>query len=781
LKTFMLSLFLFSYAVWAHPYHFTCQYVMEHSLQQPGQEIMGETSALTLDSDGGLEAVFGNSLPSCIEAGLTYTITASGMSGRVVSIFGDVTMDESLPECSTTIGTLPCKRTVDCDLFETGQSHAKESSSDSSVTFTTNSGDVEIMAMVASGYAVTYSRRFQISICSPTPESTFALTADPTFVPIVTIEPTFAPSVTLKPTFAPTPQPTFAPSTADPTFPPSTTLELTNAPKTTPDPTFVPTRGPTFAPSTASELTVAPTPAPTFVPTFVPTPAFTFAPSTTLVPTFGPTITTIIPEPSTTPEPTSEPTFASSVTPAPTFTGTWSVIISLVWSGPISSTDEDVITSTIASALGVDSFYLDVSNSTEYTVFAVNETEKDLLLSMVVDFDIQSNLSSVLQLDDLTVSTTSSSIPYEDTDCMKLWSTDVSIDSFGTLKMFISSERVHIRVQGPDRWFAIGIGSQMSGSDAFIFDGLDSVLDTKLGSYYQGYIIDDTDDLEHIKVTTESDGGFTIDFWRNRDTGDVEGDSVVACGDTLQMIWAKGGNSGEQISSAGHSSNNRGAVIVQFSEVDSILSVVAESTTTSISGKREKQLLHAWIMIIAWLILIPTGVLSITLRRILYAEGRPLASWADEGCLTKTFWFNMHRFCNTTALLLTFVGVCVAYTLAGDAHYTHSHGRIGLVILFVSIIQVMGGVLRPDKTQSIRKGWAVIHRVSGVALFVMALVNMYIAEQLPKLVSYPLALREIAPVWGAIVLLVPLGEFFFRTSKQRDAGLVEIEQTQLVA
>merc|ERR1719494_475074 len=110
----------------------------------------------------------------------------------------------------------------------------------------------------------------------------------------------------------------------------------------------------------------------------------------------------------------------------------------------------------------------------------------------------------------------------------------------------------------------------MEGSDAFIFDGVDTVLDTKLGSHYYGYIIDMTDNLENTVITTEDDGAYTIDFWRDRDTGDTDGDSVIPCTDSLQMIWAKGEDRGEQLSKAGHRSNNRGIVTIELSEVSSI-------------------------------------------------------------------------------------------------------------------------------------------------------------------------------------------------------------------
>merc|ERR1719317_932715 len=63
-----------------------------------------------------MSTFFGSSLPSCVEEGSTYDITASGMNGRVVNIYGNVTIDESLPECDGSIVSLPCKHTVDCDL-----------------------------------------------------------------------------------------------------------------------------------------------------------------------------------------------------------------------------------------------------------------------------------------------------------------------------------------------------------------------------------------------------------------------------------------------------------------------------------------------------------------------------------------------------------------------------------------------------------------------------------------------------------------------------------------
>jgi len=385
-------------------------------------------------------------------------------------------------------------------------------------------------------------------------------------------------------------------------------------------------------------------------------------------------------------------------------------------------------------------------------------------VSRVNDSYIQANLTKSLERN-ITVSTSIASIAYTDPSCSKFYSTEVAIVGLGTLRMFVSSKRVHMKINGPDRWFGLGFGSIMLNSDSVIFDGNDKVFDTILGDDSAGYLDEEIDNLERVELTTESDGGFTVDFWRDRDTGDVEGDKVIPCTDRIQMIWAKGTYRWEQIPSWGHLEPNSGTVSVQFSELVSISAEIDMNDAIEDLTRETIEHIHAWIMIIAWLLLVPIGVLSMTFRRIFYAPGRPLASRGDEGCLTNMFWFNMHRSLNIVAVTFTLVGVYLGTTIAGEKHFTDPHGMIGLTVLVLSVIQVIIGTFRPNKKNvSRRKIWAMIHRSLGVKLFVMAVFNMYIQDA-----------SNIYLVYAAIVLLSPLCEFAFVKKVPKDTVLLEVE------
>ena len=110
-----------------------------------------------------------------------------------------------------------------------------------------------------------------------------------------------------------------------------------------------------------------------------------------------------------------------------------------------------MIKSTISEVLGINPFYLDVASWREYKVYTIDESEKDLVVSRVVDSYIQSNLSSKLGQDDINVSTIMTSSIYNGMDCQNFYSTEVSIGSLGNITIFISSERVHIQLTGPNR------------------------------------------------------------------------------------------------------------------------------------------------------------------------------------------------------------------------------------------------------------------------------------------------------------------------------------------
>jgi len=640
-----MILLFFLHSILAYPSLLSCEEMREHGWQYPGKIIMDETSVLTSESDGGLSTFFGDSLPPCVEVGLTYTIIASGKRARLVSFFGNVTIDPFLQECRRSAYPSPCKHTEDCDLDNSidsvGPSHAQLSSSDSIVTFTVNAGGVDVMVMAADGESmVTYSKRQTLHICGEN--------------------------------------------------------------YTTPLPTAMPTK------TQHSNLT-------------------------------------------------------------------WKSTISIAFTGNVSLADEDAIEATIVKILEINPFYLDASSWNEYKVYTVDEAEKDFIVSRVNDAYIGGNLTSFLGRN-ITVSTNVTSMAYTDTSCTKFYSTHVPFRGLGNLTMFVSTERVHIRINGPDRWFGLGFGWFMANSDAVIFDGRDTLFDTILGDEDEGYLDEEIDNLEKVVITTESDGGFTVDFWRDRDTGDVQ-DKVIPCSDQIEMIWAKGSYRGDKITRFGHSGQNSGSRTVEFSELVSISSRIDENVAIKNKLSRETiQHLHGWIMIIAWLILVPIGVLSMTFRRIFYSPGRPLASYAEEGVFSNKFWFNMHRGLNFSAVILTAAGVYLAATLAGEGHFTHSHGKNGLSILILSIGQVINGALRPDKKkENIRKIWSTVHRVLGVMLFVMAVINMYIADKLPMLISNVISPPEIVIAYAAVVLLSPMIELPFITRAKKHAILLEVE------
>merc|ERR1712046_71752 len=108
-------------------------------------------------------------------------------------------------------------------------------------------------------------------------------------------------------------------------------------------------------------------------------------------------------------------------------------------------------------------------------------------------------------------------------------------------------------------------------------------------------------------------------------------------------------------------------------------------------------------MMAAWAILAPIAILSATLRKcgcckcILAKTGLPCEDGAKET------WFHIHRVFNMLAVILTIIGICIAYAMVeesdGVEHYSFGHAHWGLAILILCITNPILGIwFKPAKT-----------------------------------------------------------------------------------
>ena len=144
-------------------------------------------------------------------------------------------------------------------------------------------------------------------------------------------------------------------------------------------------------------------------------------------------------------------------------------------------------------------------------------------------------------------------------------------------------------------------------------------------------------------------------------------------------------------------------------------------------------------MSISWAILVPIAVLTMRFGK----RWNPMA-------------FNVHRITNTTAVLMTITGALLAFFSSGRAGGL-VHRVIGYVIVGVSIVQVLGGLLRPHKDAGEKRQlWYAAHVLLGVAGLVLAAVNIFRGIGL-NIVGYQTVWRIVAAVCVGVAGALALG------------------------
>lgn len=126
---------------------------------------------------------------------------------------------------------------------------------------------------------------------------------------------------------------------------------------------------------------------------------------------------------------------------------------------------------------------------------------------------------------------------------------------------------------------------------------------------------------------------------------------------------------------------------------------------------------HGALMGLAWLVLAPAGV---------------MAARYGKGPLGAPRWLQIHRGAQLLAVLLTAAGAAVGAAAAADEglpHFDSAHGKLGLAVGVLLLLQAMGGVFRAKKPaageakSSVRAAWELSHRLGGHALLWVAVAT----------------------------------------------------------
>jgi Eukaryotic cytochrome b561 len=162
---------------------------------------------------------------------------------------------------------------------------------------------------------------------------------------------------------------------------------------------------------------------------------------------------------------------------------------------------------------------------------------------------------------------------------------------------------------------------------------------------------------------------------------------------------------------------------------------------------------HGWMAVIAWGILVPVAIGNSLCRHLIPGKG---------------IWFQAHRALNSMAIALTIIsfGVVVNAVQKSSTVPDHfksdpgalgKHKTIGLVVFLLSLLQGIGGVMRPhlpetegEKKTSARTVWEFAHKGSGYALLAMAWYQCYTGLANSYLQRFPDSQDYSDVFWGVV-------------------------------
>ena len=123
--------------------------------------------------------------------------------------------------------------------------------------------------------------------------------------------------------------------------------------------------------------------------------------------------------------------------------------------------------------------------------------------------------------------------------------------------------------------------------------------------------------------------------------------------------------------------------------------MVWEWLTASLDATRghEVDMGHAWhgrFMVLAWGICAPLGVLIAR-----YLKVTPNQRWPEE--LDNRFWWRSHLWLQSAATIFLGIGLAIAVFNRGEGAPGHLHAWFGWIVVWGTVFQVIGGLLRGTK------------------------------------------------------------------------------------
>lgn len=230
---------------------------------------------------------------------------------------------------------------------------------------------------------------------------------------------------------------------------------------------------------------------------------------------------------------------------------------------------------------------------------------------------------------------------------------------------------LRVEMSHPGRtWLALGFGEAMTGADAIVGrPETGEVLDVSIaGTSADSITPDSRQDVSDALIAF--DGAHTVlRFARALDTGDAE-DFAIAPGEPSAVIWAVG-------NAPGFSSHfARGVLQLDWK-------------TSARFAWNAKIIFHVSLMLLAWGLLVPLGIVIARYFKVLPGQDFPRK-------LDNQFWWNWHRILQYGGMLAATVALIPVLRAHRDG-INDWHAAAGFAALGLGWLQVLGGVLRGSK------------------------------------------------------------------------------------
>jgi hypothetical protein len=101
-------------------------------------------------------------------------------------------------------------------------------------------------------------------------------------------------------------------------------------------------------------------------------------------------------------------------------------------------------------------------------------------------------------------------------------------------------------------------------------------------------------------------------------------------------------------------------------------------------------LVHAILMMVAWLLLLPAGALVARFRKV-----TPRQNWPQA--LDNLLWWRLHRVLQYTGVACALAGLMVAYLAVGRLPWALVHVQIGMIVIILAALQIASTWFRGTK------------------------------------------------------------------------------------